>query len=62
MMDGPTVIAGIFIGALLGFVATAMSPPFHNLQTAQYHYTRCLSDGGTPQHCAQTYLLPKEEK
>jgi hypothetical protein len=44
--------AMFFMGLALGWLMAGVP---------QSHYTRCLSDGGTPAHCAETYLLPTKE-
>jgi hypothetical protein len=56
-----TALGSFLAGAILTAMLCTVSPKFDNLATAQSHYTRCLSDGGTPAHCAETYLLPTKE-
>lgn len=57
----------IFFGGALGFllgcisyaIFTVLSPVY--LPNAQSNYTRCISDGGTQEHCVGKYLLPQKD-
>jgi hypothetical protein len=47
---------GIIAATVLNACLTVTSPSY--LPNAQSNYTRCISDGGTQQHCVEKYLLP----
>lgn len=53
-------IVGFVFGAIVIILIDVTIPDRRSLTWAQINYTRCLSDGGTEQHCVGKYLLPEK--
>ena len=51
---------GVVIGAMLLIIFVALFGGGF-LVSAQYNYTRCITDGAPKERCIETYLLPKDK-